>query len=195
MDNKFLKNNKGFSLIEVLVSVVTFSFIVLAIVSILLSTNTANQKTKAEREVLGNAQRSLERISYEIRSAEGIYRCSMIPNPPGCDCSTGGCDQTLYNQLTLITSKYLPDNRKIDFFICEAPLVSGGTYEAICFKKDSEGEPIILTSSSVRVTDLSFSEITTGDSPSIKISLTVAYDKEGITPPITLTSTVSLRNN
>ena len=169
-----LKNkNKGFSLLEILISVAIFSMILLAIVSFFLSMNTSNLKTEADREVSENARRALEEITYEIRSAKSIYTPT-----------------TTTNQLSLETSRYLSTGENttfIDFFLCGS---------AICFKREFQ-DPIALTSDSIEVTNLEFSQISTGVNPSVQVSLTVNSlnsNNDAKSSSITLKSTASLRS-
>lgn len=159
------REQKGFSLLEIVISVALFSIILLLLVSSLMSMNTSNLKTTADREASENARRALDEITYEIRSAESIYTPT-----------------TTASQLSLETSRYLPSGETdtfIDFFLC-------GT--AICLKKESQ-DPIALTSDSVQVTNLVFSQISTGGKPSVQIMLTVNY----LNSSAVLTSTASIR--
>jgi len=156
--------NKGFSLLEILVSVAIFAIILLAVLSFFLSMNDSNSKSTSDRESGENARRVLDEIVYEIRSAESIYTPT-----------------TTQNQLSLKTFRYLPSGETytyIDFFLCGS---------AICLKKESQN-PIALTPDSVKVTSLAFSQISGGGlaSPSLQVSLTVNSTS--------LTSTVSLRS-
>lgn len=162
---KLENKNKGFSLLEIIISVALFSMILLAVVSSLLTMNVSNLKTNASSEALENARRALEEITYEIREAKSIYTPT-----------------TTANQLSLETTKYLPDGENktfIDFFLCGS---------AVCLKKESE-TAIALTSDSVEVTNLAFSQISTGANPSVQVSLTVNYSGSSSV----LTSTASIR--
>ncbi len=165
--------NTGFSILEVLVSVVIFSLILLAIFSFISSMSDSNSKTKAEREASENAKIALDKITYEIRSANSVYTPT-----------------TTASQLSLETSRYLPDGENItfiDFFLCG---------DAICFKKEHQ-DPIVLTSDSVQVTNLMFSQVSTGASQSVKVDLTVSYpgsSNGADSSSISLTSTASLRS-
>lgn len=178
MIKNFLKNNfcvsknkeLGLSLLEIIISIAIFSMILMAVVSFISSMNTSNLKTKSDRESLENAQRALDEITYEIRSATSIYTPT-----------------TTAHQLSLETSRYIPSGETdtfIDFFLC-------GT--AVCFKKESQ-DAITLTSDSVKVTNLVFSQISTGASPSVQISLTVNSVNGGNPSTTTLTSTAALRS-
>lgn len=162
--------NKGFSLVEIVISLAIFSMILFVMVSLFLAMTTSNSKTKSDREVAENAKIALEKIAYEIRSAKSIYTPT-----------------TTANQLSLETSKYLPSgesNTFIDFFLC-------GT--AICFKQESK-DAVALTTDSVKITSLIFSQISTGSVPSVQISLTVNSGSVNNFSSISLTSTASLRS-
>lgn len=142
-------NNKGFSLLELVVSMALFAIILFAVVSSFISMNLSNSRTMADREASENAKRALEEITYEIKAAKSIYTST-----------------TTANQLSLETSNYLPEGEThtfIDFFLCGS---------AICFKKEGQ-DAITLTSSSVQVTNLTFSQISTGNASSVQVGLTV----------------------
>lgn len=199
----FKKVNSGFSLIEILVAVAIFSFIVLAVVSFFISVNFSNTRSKANREAQENARRMMDIMTYEIKNAKGIYSPT-----------------TTLNQLSLETARHLPVGETatfIDFFLCGANL---------CLKKESQN-PIILNSDTVEVYALSFTRILTeaplqpiaqkkqfsflnilplwkgfevnaqGTVPSIQIVMSVKYknpnNDEISAYSITLTSTSSLR--
>ena len=168
---------KGFTVVEVLVAAAIFSFIFLAILSFIFWLNVTNLKTKADSNTLENARRILDTIAYEIRGAESVYTPT-----------------TSSTQLSLETGRYLPAGETstyIDFFLCGTPAVD------ICLKKESQN-PIMLNASNVSVTNLSFSQIANGQNPSIKITITVANDnptnETSNSSSTTLQSTVALRN-
>jgi prepilin-type N-terminal cleavage/methylation domain-containing protein len=151
---RVFKKQGGFSILEVLVSVAIFSFILLTIMSFIFWMNYSNLKIKADANSLENARRILDTIAYEIKGAKSVYTPT-----------------TSANQLSLETFRYLPTDEDvtfIDFFLCNTPATD------ICLKKESQN-PILLNSDKVKVTSLSFSQITNGLNPSIKISLTVDH--------------------
>jgi len=166
----FFKNNKGFSLMELLVYLSIMSFLLVSIVSFVMWMNSYSLQANASSETLENARTALDVISYEIRGAKGVY----MPT-------------TSDSQLSLETTHYLPDNENIsfiDFFLC-------GT--AVCLKKESQ-ESIALTPDSVEVTNLSFTQINNSSLPSIRTSLTVRYNNSGEDYSFTLTSTAIPRS-
>jgi len=146
---KKLLNNKGFTLVEVLVYIAILSIIVFFICSFIFWVNSSNAQTKLERAALENARRALEIMTYEIKGAESVYTPTTTPN-----------------QLSLKTYRYSPageDDSFIDFFLCGSRL---------CFKKESQ-DPIFLTSDIVEVEQLEFIQIPINNPLSIKINLTV----------------------
>ena len=146
MKNKIIKNKeKGFTIVEILVSIGVFSIVLLAIISFVFWMNFYNAKTKADREVAENAKRILDIITYEIRGSKSIYTPT-----------------TTVNQLSLETTKYLPDgqtNTFIDFFLCES---------SICMKKEFQ-DPVKINSDSVDISNLSFLQIINGSQSTVKI--------------------------
>lgn len=166
-------NNKGFTLMEVLVYVAVLAIIILAISSFFLWAIRSNTKTKALRETLDNTRRVMEIMTYEIKEAKSIYTPTTSPT-----------------QLSLETTHYSPEGEKtsyIDFYLCDTQL---------CLKKESQ-DPIVLTSDSVEINNLLFTRIVSGEFPSIQIDLTINYKNPANRPEyqasVHLTSTTSLR--
>src|SRR3989344_4199286 len=130
-------NNRGFSIIELLVSISIFSIILSVVISFLISASLSNTRSRVDREAQENARRVMDAITYEIRNSKSIYTST-----------------TTSNQLSLETAKYLPADETttfIDFFLCGTDL---------CLKKESQNN-VILNSDSVEVTSLSFTQILT----------------------------------
>jgi Tfp pilus assembly protein PilV len=173
-----LNFRRGFTLIEIMVYAAVLVVLVLVIFSFLAWAIKSNAKTKAMRETLGNARRAMEIISYEIKGAESIYTpTSIFDSNPG--------------QLSLKTTRYLPDGEEasyIDFYLCD---------DRLCLKKESENQ-IALTSEMVKVSDLVFSRIISGENSSVQIDLKVDYNNSTNKPEyqssINIESVVSLRS-
>ena len=169
---------KSFTLIEILVYIGVLSIIILAIVSFVLWFLRSNTKAKVMREVLDSARRAMEIITHEIKEAESIYTpTSVFDSHPG--------------QLSLETPKYLPGEERtsyIDFYLCD---------NRLCFKKESQ-DSIVLTTDNVEVSNLVFTEITTGDISSIQVDLKIDYENPANRPEyqasVNLKSTASLRS-
>lgn len=170
---------KGFTLTEVLVYIAVLAIIITAVSSFLLWQITSGAKSRAIRETQYNAQRALSIMTQEIREAKSIYTpTSVFDVNPG--------------QLSLATAKYAlagEDTSYIDFFICGTQL---------CLKKESQN-PVAITSGTVRISNLVFSQIaTTSTAPSIQINLRVDYMATSTRPEyqasFAATSTVSIRS-
>src|SRR3989344_549080 len=140
-------HEKGFSLLELVVSIALFFLVSLIVISFIISISFSNAKTKAERETGENARRAMDAIGYELRSAKSVYTPT----------------NTL-SQLSLETANYLPSgetNTFVDFFLCG---------DSVCLKKESQ-DPIALTSGTVRVTNLAFTQILNGATSSVKTDI------------------------
>ncbi len=173
---KLLKlQQKGFTLIEVLIYatlLAVISLVVLLFVNQLLG---VNETTRRVRESLDNARRSLETIAQEVRHADSIYTpTSVFGSSPG--------------QLSLATVRDLPDDENltfVDFYVDQGSLY---------LKREGQSDQL-LTSEKVKVTNLTFTNNSTGGKDAIRISITIEY-KDPITGPknaVTLTSTSVLR--
>jgi len=81
---KIFPNNKkdGFTLVELLVALTLFTFVVLAAVSSLYAVNNASRKVNAMRGVLDNLNFAMESMSRTIRTSDNII-CGGTVNPPG----------------------------------------------------------------------------------------------------------------
>jgi len=173
--SKFISNyQRGFSLIEILVSLALFSIMVLLLVGFFFWMDFYNARIKAGSQTLESARRALDSMSYEIREAKGIYTPT-----------------TTQSQLSLETSHYLPNdetNTFIDFFLCGS---------ALCLKRESQNI-LVLTPDTVEVTNITFTQLLNGVTPAVQTSITVSNANPGSNPAqsstVTLTSTASLRN-
>jgi prepilin-type N-terminal cleavage/methylation domain-containing protein len=85
-------NKRGFTLIEMLVSVALFSIVMLIAGATLLSLVYANRKAQALQSVMNNLDISLDNMVRNVRMGSN-YRCgsqSQPSGPPYGDCSSGG---------------------------------------------------------------------------------------------------------
>lgn len=172
-----VQRKKGFTLLEVLVYITVLAIVMVAISSFLLWAIKVNAKTKVMRETLDNAGRAMEIMVHEIKEAENIYEpTSIFSSHPG--------------QLSLETKKYLPAGETsiyIDFYICD---------NRLCLKKESQ-DPVVLTSDSVEINNLTFTRVVTGQMSSVQINLEVDYkdltDRPEYQAEVILQSVASLR--
>ena len=89
------KLNRGFTLIELVVSLGIFSVVVVAAVGMMISIFAAQAKAIAIKNVFDNARFSLELMTREIRTGDNIH-LTIIP-PPGCP--RNGLEFTSYNRI------------------------------------------------------------------------------------------------
>jgi len=175
---KIFGSKKSFTLVEILIYVAVLAVVILAVSSFFIWTIYTNLKARAMREVLYNAERALTVMTQEIKEAKSIYTStSIFDTHPG--------------RLSLETTKYLPEGEEttfVDFYLCNGQL---------CFKKESQKDPIVLTSDQVKVDNLIFTQIISGESSSVQINLKIDYESTSLKPEyqssITLTSAASLR--
>lgn len=86
-----IRSERGFSLVEMMVSVSLFAIIMLVAVGALLSLVDANRKARTLESVMNNLNISLDSMVRSARMGTH-YNCngSGIPNPAtGADCATG----------------------------------------------------------------------------------------------------------
>ena len=70
---KNLQRNKGFTLVELIVSIAILAFIILAVGGIMYSNNLIYSKEKADITVQGNAQDVYNKINEDLMQAKHIY--------------------------------------------------------------------------------------------------------------------------
>lgn len=81
--------SRGFSLIEMIVSVALFSIVMLISVSALLALVDANRKARALQSVLNNLNIALDGIVRSIRMGTS-YHCGSVSITSPADCTSGG---------------------------------------------------------------------------------------------------------
>lgn len=164
-----LSLSKGFTLLEILIYISISAIVFLAVSSFLTWSLKTNVKASAIREAVDNGRRAMEIMAYEIKGSKSVYSPTSSST-----------------QLSLETARYLPQGESssfIDFYLC------GDATSTLCLKKESQN-PIAITSDTVKVSNLVFTQIATA-TPSIQIKLKVDYKTEA---SFTATTTVSLRS-
>lgn len=167
--SNFKKNNKGYSLVEMVIYVGILSLITVSITTTLLSFVSSYRDIKALRIVDNSAVDSLERMTRDIRSATIVDDAnSTLGSSPGVITivqGTGGNSTT--------TKFYLQNNIiKVDV---------NGSYSG----------PITISNASV--SNLTFYKIDNGLSKAVKIDITVSATIGLSTETKTYHSTVILK--
>lgn len=168
----------GFTLTEILVYSAMVVLIMVAIITFGLSAIRAGVKIKTNTEVIENARRAIEVVSYEIKKSKSVYApTSVFGSSPG--------------QLSLEQSADLSSGEAsgfVDFFKCQ---------ESLCLRRESSN-PVLLTSDKVRIANLVFKQLLNSESmPSVQIVLKVESAVASALPQfssaIEITTTVNLR--
>lgn len=105
-------NNKGFSLIEILVSIAIFSVVMVTAAGALLATIDTNHKAQAIQSAMNNLSFALESMSRPIREGK-FYHCGntgTLTNPQDCP---GGDNFFAFKRTSdgLTVSYYLSNNQ------------------------------------------------------------------------------------
>jgi len=172
------KKTSGFTLTELLIYLAVFVTILVVVISFLSWAINSNNFTRASIEVQDNVWKALERMTYEIRSASGVYVPTSVFSSPG-------------GQLSLATTLDLPAGEKItyeDFYLDNGRL--------FLKKEGSQAEQI--TSNKVMITSLDFKYlISTTTAESIQIGFSLSYNNPSENPYLqaeaNLTTTATLR--
>ena len=90
MQKSNIKNNRGFTLIEIMVSVSIFSVVMLMVSSAIYTVFDSNRKSQSLRAVMDNMNLSLEAMTRTIRFGKD-YHCdiTVVPNTTPRDCASG----------------------------------------------------------------------------------------------------------
>ena len=80
--NDFVKNNQGFTLIEILISLSIFSLLVFAISVIYVAFNNSQMRTTTSQQLLNDSQYAFELMAREIRTSSIV---NYSPDPAWCN--------------------------------------------------------------------------------------------------------------
>lgn len=164
--------NKGFTLVEMLIYIVTLVLVVGTVTTILLWMVRSNNQVHVRNEVVANVERALSQMTNEIREAQSVYTPTMT-SPTSTQLSL----ETRKNPPAGETSTY------VDFFLCGTPLP-----RRLCVKRESQA-PQALTSEKIEIQRLEFTHVQTGSASSIHIAMEASYR----TASSTASTTASLR--
>lgn len=133
-------NNKGFSLVEILVSVAIFSVVMLTAAGALLMTIDANQKAQAIQSVMNNLNFALESMSRAIRVGD-TYHCgdsgSLAGNQVPGDCVNGS---------SFFAFERSGDNKTVYYYLSGTQI----------FREVDAGNALAISASEITVTNLKF---------------------------------------
>ena len=175
------KNNSGYTLIEMVTYVALIGIVSVFIFSIILFIYNSNTEIVNLSKINSNAYGVMERMRYEVENADYIYL-------PTSNIVNYGHDGTITDQLSLVTKigASSPDDITfVDIYF---------ENDTVFIKKEGVA-PIALTSSSVIVSDLSFSYYKNDSRESIMIDMRIkAKNSSASNPSIHLINTIALRS-
>ncbi|MEA3398171.1 MAG: prepilin-type N-terminal cleavage/methylation domain-containing protein [Patescibacteria group bacterium] len=148
-------NNKGFSLIELIIYIAILIIIVSTVFSFLFWVIRVNKKINSSQELLSGVQRALNILNRDISSAADIYTPTSSST-----------------QLSLITNYNTPSGEEItfiDFFQCG---------DSLCRKREGQNPEKIMPES-ITLTSLNFTLIATSSTPAVKLDISAACDIGG----------------
>lgn len=178
--NKKIKNDSGYTLIEMVVYVALIGIIVLFIYGVISFIYFENKKIVNLTRINSSAYGSIERIRYEVENSNYIYL-------PTSNMANYNYDAGKADQLSLATEIGVSspeDITFVDFYL---------ENETIFLKKEGL-DPIALTSSDVLVSDLSFSYYKNDWRESVTIGITIE-SKDSSISSVNLISTIALRSS
>ena len=94
---KNLKLNKGFTLVELMVSVTIFALVVTISMGSIIAILDANRKAQTLRSVMDNLNATMESMTRTMRFGSSYHCGTSIPLSSPYDCPTGSNSITLYD--------------------------------------------------------------------------------------------------
>ena len=166
---KLFKNNKGYSMVELLIYVSLMAVIILVVVNTVISFTKTYKEVGALRAVEHSANDAMERMTRDIRAASTITNAySTLGTSPGVLTIVATA-----NTVSTTTKFYIQNNiLKMDI---------NGVYYG----------PLSL--SNAQVTNLVFNDLNSGISHAVKIDMTIQATVGTITKTKTYHSTIILR--
>ena len=170
--------NRGFSLIEILVSVAIFSVVMVTAAGALLTTIDANHKAQAIQSVMNNLNFALESMSRAIRMSD-TYHCGnlgTLSEPRDCDL---GDSFLAFNRNS--------DNKTVYYYLSGTQIF-----------REVDGEALAISSPEITVTNLKFYVKGAGVSGDTQPRVTIVVQgyagaTEKIRTPFNLQTTISQR--
>ena len=183
---KKYKNQKGFTLVEMMIAIFVFSLIVGVISGLFITGIRGQRNALVSQRLLDQTSYTLEYMSRALRMAK-----KQIADLPPCLSSNGLNYEITYGGSVLKFINHLENDDCQEFFLDEGQLKQ---------KKNNLTETLELTSSKLQITSLKF--FLNGESqednlqPKVTISLTIRGSGQRIEeqPTMIIQTTVSQRN-
>lgn len=143
------QKNKGFTLLELIVSMGIFLVVITAAVSAFLNVNDIEKKMSAFRAANDNINFAMETMAREIRGGDlvagGGYKCGSFS-----DCKTDG----EYEYIEFTTVETPPE--RIAYKVGDCDLIPAPPTPPQCIKRGVAGVFFDITSSDINITNLKF---------------------------------------
>ena len=202
MQKNITYNSKGFTLIEIMVSISIFTVLMVMGITALLSSNTSHRRAEGLRSAVDNLNFIMDDISRTARTG-GSYHCGILSGsidvPQDCSPTTHGLSLAIEGQDGDTTSPGKAD----DQIVYRIVQPSAGSNDAYIEKSDSSGmsgtwyrlstpEVVFDASTSGFVV---MNTASTSDKPYLVIHLAGTIQFKGTTMPFALQTTVSQRSD
>jgi prepilin-type N-terminal cleavage/methylation domain-containing protein len=167
----YLKNKKGFTLVEMMVAIAVFSVVMVTAMSALLNVIDANNKARSIKTAVNNVSFALESISKDMRMGTH-YACGVsLPDVGlGDGCNVGGGKYVGYRsqRADKVSPADANSERKFAYYKFDNINGTGQIFE--CLEKSpkvtgvcSEADFQPITSTEVEITDVVFYVLGSGD--------------------------------
>jgi prepilin-type N-terminal cleavage/methylation domain-containing protein len=195
MQNSHTHQNRGFTLVELLVSLALFSIVVVSALGAVLTISDANRRVQKNRAVMDNINLAMESMSRNIRLGRNYYCTNATPTLPiygaaittAQSCSTGGTYLAFEDQYGSPSNN---NDQDVYYFDSVQKKIMYYAY-------DSGGVAVPLTSNELEINSLKFyvTGTTAGQQPKVTIVLSgVTAVGKGMRPvEINLQTTISQR--
>lgn len=170
-DRGLRRNDRGFTLVEMIAAVALFAIVMLICVGTLLSLVGANRKAQALQSVMNNLNVSLDDMVRTIRMGSN-YRCNS--QSPALDGPASSADCNGGTALYLTPYGAVPGDTTQDVGYIFGNGTDGCTQGALC-KQAGTGSPVPITSSDITIDSLAFYVVgtQTGDTIQPKVVIIV----------------------
>lgn len=147
-----MKNKKGFTLVESLIYVAIIGMAVSSFISFGVSISGSRNKTYIIEETQANARVAFDMISRYIRSASGVNASSSV-----FDLDPGVLSLTMDNALKNPT------------------IIKLNHDDGVLEIQEGLSQPVTITSDEIKISNLVFRNLSSGNRESIGINLTIEY--------------------
>ena len=151
---RYTPSQKGFTLIEILVSVAIFTTVMVISLGALLSMAESDRKAQTLKSVINNLNFALDAVSRAMRTGVN-YHCDVsqtpVTTPRDCDQASSGATSIAFLSADNQTVQYCWGGYFSGAWSCTA-----STKTAVLVRKGASGPYAPLTASEVTVTNLQF---------------------------------------